>query len=174
MKHALLILMSVVMLTLTLPSCKTVNIKQHNIGCFDRSKADVLRSATALLVQHGFTVTMADTVIGIVQGETPPSHDIWTGMNSKRVWQITVSPILDKQASANAALTAPVGAQAMYIMAMAKTVNSSQNAFGSTLSTSEEYYDDKSHKDWEWYWGVRNGLESICGTKAVITSKKLY
>ena len=76
MKHGLLILMSVVMLALTLPSCKTVNIKQHNIGCFDRSKADVLRSATALLVQHGFTVTMADTVIGIVQGETPPSHVI--------------------------------------------------------------------------------------------------
>jgi len=158
--------------------CMTTKIQQHNIGCFDRSKADVVRSATALLVQNGFNVTMADTIVGIVQGETEPQHDIWSGQNTKRVWQVTVKPELAKSAAVTAGdqavLTAPPGSKPLYVVATAKTVSSSQNAFGATLSSNETYYDDSAHEDWEWYWDVRKGLEGICGTKAVITTKKMH
>ncbi len=162
-------------LALLVNACSATKIQQHNIGCFDRSKADVLRSATTLLVQHGFNVTHADTVVGLVQGETAESRDAWTGMITKRVWQVNVSPVLDKQTSSSAAaLTAPAGKQSLYIIATARTVNRTQNAFGATIATAEQYYDDTSHEDWEWYWGVRNGLEAICGSKAVITTKKVH
>jgi hypothetical protein len=156
--------------------CAT-SIKQHNIGCYDRSKADVLRSASALLIQNGFTITMADTIIGLVQAETAESRDIWSGTISKRVWQVNIKPELGKDVVAGAstaALTAPPGAKPMYIMATAKTVNRTQNAYGATLSTSEVYYDDSAHEDWEWYWDVRKGMEEMCGTKAVVTTKKVH
>jgi len=121
---------------------------------------------------------MADTIIGIVQGETASEHDIWTGQNTKRVWQVTVKPDFATTAMVSAgdqaALTAPQGSKPLFVLATAKTVSSSQNAFGATLSSNETYYDDSAHEDWEWYWDVRKGLESICGTKAVITTKKMH
>ncbi len=168
---------AVIALTLCI-GCMTTKIQQHHIGCFDRSRADVLRSATTLLVQSGFNITLADTVIGLVQGETEEQHDIWSGLNSKRVWQISVKPDLGKlgvvSAGDQSTLSAPPGSKPLYIMATAKTVNRSQNAYGATLAASEVYYDDTSHEDWEWYWDVRKGLEGICGSKAVITTKKMH
>jgi len=159
-----------------LGGCGTT-IKQHHINCFDRSRADVLRSATALLVQTGFNITFADTIIGLVQAETAEQHNIWVGLFTKRVWQITVKPAIgkfDKVTSGDqATLSAPPGSQPLYIMATAKTIDRSQNIFGATISTSETYYDDNAHEDWEWYWDIRKGLETVCGTKAVITVKKM-
>ncbi len=158
----------------TMISCSTTKLKQHTIGCFERSKSDVIRSATALLVQHGLTVTMADTLIGLVQAESAESSDAWTGLISKRVWQVTVAPTIGGKNTSSATLSKPTSSASLYIIATAKTVNRTQNAYGATLATSEVYYDDSSHEDWEWYWGVRRGLESICGTKAVITTKPLH
>lgn len=157
--------------------CSGVKIQQHNIPCHTRTRADVLRSAMSLLVQHGFNVTIADTTIGLVQGETEESREIWSGMISKRVWQISIRPDLGKlgviSAESQATLTKPIDQPSMYVIATAKTVNKTTNAFGATLSTSELYYDDDVHQDWEWYWEVRRGLESVCGSKVVISTRKI-
>ena len=157
--------------------CSGVKIQQHNIPCHTRTRADVLRSAMSLLVQHGFTVSIADTTIGLVQGETEESRDIWSGMITKRVWQISIRPELGKigelSPADQAALSKPAQQPSMYVIATAKTVNKTTNAFGATLSTAELYYDDDVHQDWEWYWEVRRGLESVCGSKVVISTRKI-
>lgn len=157
--------------------CSGVKIQQHNIPCHSRTRADVLRSAMSLLVQYGFTVSIADTTIGLVQGETEESRDVWSGMITKRIWQISIRPELGKlgelSATDQAALSKPAQQQSMYVIATAKTVNKTTNAFGATISTAELYYDDDVHQDWEWYWEVRRGLESVCGSKVVISTRKI-
>lgn len=156
---------------------KQYNVKQHNLPCHHRTQGEVIRSATSILVQSGFRITLSDTLIGLVQAETEEMVDIWTGVNSKRVWQISIKHSLDSNASITAGnaqtLAAPPDIQPLYIVALAKVVGHTQNAYGATLSTSEVYYDNEAHKDWEWYWDVRKGLESICGATSVITVKEM-
>ncbi len=173
MRSSYLPSIGIVVLTI-LSGCMTTKVKQHNIGCPDRSKADVLRSATSLLVQSGFTVTLADTIIGLVQAESAEQHDVWTGTTSKRVWQVSIRSDVEEKPETPGITGMPVGAKPMYIVATARTVNRGQTAFGATSSTSEFYYDDSAHSDWEWYWDVRKGLEAMCGTKAVITTKTMH
>lgn len=157
--------------------CMTTRIKQHNLPCHNRSQSDVIRSATSILVMHGFRITLSDTVVGIVQGETEESFSVWTGSISKRVWQVNIKKSLEKNIEINeagkSALAAPASAQPLFIIAIAKVVSKKQNAFGATMATSETYFDDDSHKDWEWYWNVRKGLEEVCGASAVISVKKM-
>lgn len=160
-----------------LGSCAGVKVKQHNLPCHTRSRAEVLQSAMSLLVQHGFTITLADTTIGLVQAETEESRNIWSGANGKRMWQISIRPELGNfgsvQPGEQATLTRPIEGRSMFVVATARTVTRTTNAYGATLATAEEYYDDNSHSDWEWYWGVRSGLESLCGAKVVISTKSL-
>ncbi|MBI2794197.1 MAG: hypothetical protein HYX66_06055 [Ignavibacteria bacterium] len=157
--------------------CRTTTVKQHNLPCHHRTQSDVIRSATSILVQNGFRITLSDTLVGLVQAETEEMHDIWTGVNSKRVWQISIKHSLDSSAIISAGnaqeLAASPDIQPLYIVAFAKVVGRTQNAFGATLASGEMYYDSETHKDWEWYWDVRKGLEGICGAVSVITSKKM-
>jgi len=160
-----------------LSGCMTTKIRQHTIDCNARSKADILRSATTLLVQSGFTVTLADTVVGLVQAETAEQYDIWSGTNSRRVWQISIRSDVGQTNSTTGgamASSALPGAKPLHVIATARTINRGQNAFGATSSTSEVYYDDSAHEDWEWYWDVRKGLETMCGAKAIITTKNMH
>jgi len=162
--------------TLVSTACMTTKVHQHNLPCHTRTKADVIRSSMALLVQHGFTVTLSDTITGLIQAETAENRDVWTGNIEKRVWQIGIRPELDKSvlAAESGPITKPADGPSMYVIATAKTVNRTQNAFGATLATSEVYYSDAAHEDWEWYWDIRRGLESVCGAKVVISTKKLH
>lgn len=160
-----------------LASCAGVKVQQHNLPCHTRTRAEVLQSAMSLLVQHGFTITLADTTIGLVQAETEESRNIWLGSSGKRMWQISIRPELGSvgaiQPGDQATLSKPMEGRSMFVVATAKTVTRTTNAYGATLATAEEYYDDKSHTDWEWYWGVRSGLESICGARVVISTKSM-
>lgn len=177
MKIVLTNVFVVVAAALLLPSCMTTKVQQHNLPCHDRTVADVVRSATSILVMNGFRITHTDTIVGLVQAQTDESHDIWSGAVSQRVWQIVMKPELKNYGEVKAGeittLAAPTDKKPLYIIATAKVVSKSQNAYGATLATSEVYYDDNAHKDWEWYWDVRKGLEQICGATAVITTKKM-
>ena len=170
-------IVNLLFLALVATSCVGVKIQQHNLPCHSRNKAQVVQSAAALLVQHGFKITMADTLIGLVQAETDETFDIWSGTTGRRVWQISLrrelGPITTAKPGDNAILTQPTDQNPLFVVATAKTVTQSKNAFGATLASAEHYYDDKAHKDWEWYWGVRQGLESVCDAKVVITTKKM-
>ena len=163
--------------TVFLTSCMSTKVQQHNLPCHDRTVADVVRSATSILVLNGFRITHSDTIVGLVQAQTDESRDIWTGAVNQRVWQIVMKPDLKDAGEVKAGevttLAAPTGKKPLYIIATAKVVSRSQNAYGATLATSETYYDNDAHKDWQWYWDVRTGLEQICGTTAVITTKKM-
>lgn len=163
---------------LLLPGCMTTKISQHNLPCHSRTQTDVIRSATSILVMNGFRITISDTTVGLVQAETEESRNIWTGYISKRIWQINITPRLDNnidpKSGNKAALEALATSKPLYIIATAKETSKSQNAFGATLLTTETYYDDDAHKDWEWYWAVRKGLENLCGATSVITVKKMY
>jgi hypothetical protein len=171
------ILVPVTLIAAVFIGCSGVKIQQHNLPCHTRTKADVLRSAMSLLVQHGFKITVADTVLGLVQAETEETRDIWSGMISKRVWQVSIRPELGPLGQIDpvgqAALSKPQTDRTMYVIATARTVNKTTNAFGATISTAEIYYDDSVHEDWEWYWEVRRGLESVCGSKVVISTRKV-
>lgn len=166
--------------------CAT-KIHQHNLNCPTRSRAEIVRSSTALLVKNGFTITMSDTLIGIVQAETEETRSVWSAVNTKKVWQIiTEQPVsTNKQEQANNksvstgssssySATGDAAAPGLVIIATAKTVDRTQSVFGAQTSASETYYDDDSHSDWEWYWDVRKGLEALCGSKIYITTVKRH
>ena len=160
-----------------LVSCSGVKVQQHNLPCHTRTRAQAIQTATSLLVQHGFKITLADTLVGLVQAETEDTREVWTGAFIKRVWQVNVRPDVGPIGIAKPedqeTLTKRKTSKPMFIIATAKTITRTTNAFGATLATAEHYYDDEAHQDWEWYWAVRQGLESLCETKVIITTKSV-
>jgi len=166
-----------VLLSILAVSCAGVKVQQHNLPCHTRNRAQALQTATSLLVQHGLKITVADTLIGLVEAESEDTRDIWTGVMVRRVWQINIRPDVGPLETAKPddqeTLAKPKNGRSMFIIATAKTITRTTNAFGATLATAEHYYDDKAHQDWEWYWGVRQGLESLCDARVVITTKSV-
>lgn len=160
-----------------LVSCSGVKVQQHNLPCHTRTRAQAIQTATSLLVQHGLKITLADTLVGLVQAETEDTKEVWTGAFIKRVWQVNVRPDVGPTVAAKPedqeTLSKPKTSRPMFIIATAKTITRMTNAFGATIATAEHYYDDEAHQDWEWYWGVRQGLESLCETKVIITTKSV-
>lgn len=158
-------------------ACGTT-IRQHNIPCADRNPSDVVRSLTSILIQSGFRITHSDTLIGLIQAQTDEQRNIWSGGVEQRVWQISLKRMPNSQREAHAGTAAPPSGQSVaetvQIVATAKVLSKTQNAFGATLATAEIYYGDDTHEDWEWYWDVRNAMQSLCGTTAVITNKKMH
>ena len=158
-------------------ACSGVKIQQHNLPCHTRTRAQAIQTATSLLVQHGFKITLADTLVGLVQAETEDTRDPWSGVMVKRVWQVNIRPELGSYGTAKPqdqeTLSKLKATRSMFIIATAKTITRTTNAFGATLASSELYYDDDVHQDWEWYWGVRQGLESLCDAKVIITTKSV-
>lgn len=60
------------------------------------------------------------------------------------------------------------------IFATAKTNTYTKNIFATMTGNSDTYYKDDSSQDWGWYWNVRDGLETLCGTKLVIVEKDTW
>jgi hypothetical protein len=158
-------------------ACGGVKIQQHNLPCHSRGKSEIIQAATALLVQQGLKITMADTLVGLVQAESEEQRDVWSGMYIKRYWQVsvrpTIGPLGEVKPADQESLSKPKHPKPMFIIATAKTTTQSRNVFGATIANAEHYYDDEAHRDWEWYWSVRDGLESICDAKVIITTKKM-
>lgn len=163
-------------------ACNTIKVHQHTIPCGEHTRADVVRSAMSLLVMHGFNITLADTVVGLIQGESAEESSFWAGSVSKKIWQITIKV---NQTAGNVyagAATGGMGDQQSatlqsslnyHVAATAKVVTKTTNAFGATLSTTEVYCNNDTLPGEEWYWSVRHGLESLCGSVSVITTKIL-
>ena len=166
-----------VLLSILAVSCAGVIVQQHNLPCHTRNRAQAMQTATSLLVQHGLKITVADTLIGLVQAESEDTRDVWSGVMVKRMWQINIRPDTGPlgmvKPSDQETLSKPNNGRSMFIIATAKTITRTTNTFGATLATAEHYYDDKAHQDWEWYWGVRQGLESLCDARVVITTKTM-
>jgi hypothetical protein len=165
-------------LTALVSSGCATRIRQHNLPCHNRTVADVVRATTSTLVMNGFRITHSDTIVGLIQAQTDESRNVWTGIVEQRVWQVALRPNLNNVGEVTAgnslSLAPPTDKQPLYLVATAKVVGRTQNAFGATLSTSEEYYGDHVHEDWTWYWDVRRGLEQVCGATAVVTVKKQH
>lgn len=170
-------LLSLLTILLFAQSCMTTKIKQHNLPCYQRTQVEIIRSATSILVMNGFRITLADTLMGLVQAETEEAHDVWSGRDNKRVWTISIKSSLDQEIMTTAGeqrtLESGQNSKPLYIVALAKVVSRSRNVYGATASASEDYYDNDSPKDWGWYWDVRKGLETICGATSVITVKEM-
>lgn len=166
-----------VLIAALLTGCVGVKIQQHNLPCHTRSKAEIVQAATALLVQNSLKITMADTLIGLVQAESEEEFNAWTASTSKRIWQISIRPTIGPLGNVSPAvqetLSKPKHSNPMFIIATARTITQTKNAFGATSASGEYYYDDSANRDWEWYWSVRDGLESVCGAKVIITTKKV-
>jgi hypothetical protein len=113
--------------------------------CTTQSTSDLIAALTALVVSEGMNISLVNEKVGILQASTAEEHSIWTGATTSNHWTFTVR---DGK-----------------VEAIAKSLSVSKNAFGATISSSETYYNDKAHKDWKWYWNVRNGLEALCGSK---------
>ncbi|MBU3699657.1 MAG: hypothetical protein FGM33_06555 [Candidatus Kapabacteria bacterium] len=162
-------------LIMVISGCSTV-IHQHNLACHNRTRTQIVQSATAVLVQSGFTIKSADTVLGLIQAETPDEARIG-GYLEHRVWQIMIKPRLEGHSEISSqekeSLSKPQGAASMYLFATAKSVLKGTNVFGATTGTSETYYHDGVSESWNWYWDVRRGLEEICGARCIISKRSV-
>ena len=100
---------------------------------------------TGTLVNEGLQIK---TVTGnYLLAESLPAKQ-WNGATTQVYWAFTASKDT--------------------ITGTAKSISIYQNAFGAVLSTSETYFNDDAHRDWTWYWNVRNELENTCGDKVII------
>lgn len=116
--------------------------------CGKSSKSDIVAAMSALVAQEGFTVSLINENIGVLQASTPEEFSIWTGLNTTRQWSLTM--------------------RGDTVLMMAKTVSYSKNVFGATTGGAETYYNDNAHSDWTWYWNVRNGMATLCENQPVI------
>ena len=132
-------------------SCGTTVYQLHT-QC-EKSKEEVFKSITTLLLQENLQIKHSDMELGYIQAESIPQLNIWLGAEVQRVWVITYKE--------------------NKIIASAKTITITRNAFGKTTGSAETYYNDDSHEDWTWYWNVRDGLENLCGNEIIITKKKV-
>jgi hypothetical protein len=169
--------LTLLVLTLLSYSCSGVKIQQHNLACHTKNRAEIVQTATSLLTMYNFKISLADTVIGLIQAESEEQRDVWSGAVTKRVWQINIrpdlGPVTSKPGPGQESLSRPKSGKPMFVIATAKTITRTTNVFGATLATAEHYYDDDAHRDWEWYWGVRTGLESVCDSRVVIITRSM-
>jgi hypothetical protein len=117
--------------------------------CTSQSTSDLIAALTALVVSEGMNVTLVNEKVGILQASSAEDRSIWTGATTSNHWTFTV--------------------REGKVEPIAKSLTQTKNAFGATLSSSETYYTDKADQDWKWYWNVRNGLQTLCGSQVRIT-----
>jgi hypothetical protein len=127
---------------------------------------EIVSAVSALLIQEGLEIKVVNEKIGIVQAATAPSHSIWTGANTQKVWQVNV--MQDTISTPDDDPSIP----RFVITAFAKEQSVSQNAFGSTTATSEKYFGDDTDEDEAWYWNVRRGIEAMCNATVRIVPLK--
>lgn len=110
-----------------------------------------MAALSALVMAEGMQITLVNDNIGILQAATAEDHSIWTGIYSTRQWIFSM--------------------KGDTVLAYAKSIDQTRNAFGGVVGTSETYYTDKLHPDNAWYWNVRRGLETLCGSKVEFIQK---
>jgi len=139
------------LISLFIVGCGTT-VYQLKAPC-NKTVETVFQEVTGLLIKEGFNVTFQSIETGLLHAETTPEHSIWTGENTYYKWDIQIT---NNEVVASCVLT---------------TIN--KNAFGATLSTSEQYINDEWSEDVGYYWNIRDGLEDLCGSRiTIIKSKK--
>lgn len=139
----------VALMIFTLSSCSSV--KQLQTDC-DMEMDELFKSITTLLMQEGFEIKQSDFNLGYLKAETPLKHNLWVGVHEKYIWIFQYDQGV--------------------VIATAKHYAESRNAFGNTMSSSETYYADHVHKDHDWYWNIRNGLEKLCKNRIIVIEKE--
>lgn len=143
--------MLLISLIILICGCGTT-MHQLNTTC-NKPTEELFNQVSSVLLSEGFLIKQNDPKIGYLQAETIPSRNIWTGSTEIRYW------ILQRQDS--------------ILIAYAKVSYITQNVFGATTGASELYYNDQAHKDWTWYWSIRNKIESVCENRIrFITTQK--
>lgn len=126
---------------------------QLTTPCASKSTKEIVAALSALVMAEGMQLTLVNDNIGILQASTAESHSIWTGTSSTLQWIFTI--------------------KGDTVLAYAKAIDQSRNAFGAVTYTNETYYSDsKLHPNSNaWYWNVRRGLETLCGGKVEFVQK---
>ena len=123
---------------------------QLTTPCPAKPVKEVVGTLSALVLAEGMQITLVNDNVGILQAATPEDHS-WTGAYSTNQWTFSM--------------------KGDTVLAFAKAVQQTRNAFGAMLSSYESYLTDEVHPDYLWYWNVRRGLEALCGEKVVFIQK---
>lgn len=156
MRRNITILILFLTITLSLNSCITTKIHELQSNCDQITTDELFKSLTTLVLKENMIIKQSDAKLGYLQAETNPKRSPLSGETRSYAWVFQHS---DGK-----------------IVAYAKVLYSSQNAFGATKESGEAYYGDDSSKEEKWYWNVRNGIEKLCGNKIIIvtTKKPMY
>ena len=163
MKKSLTLSLIAILSIFTLSSCGTT-MYQLNNNC-NLSSEELFPRISQILINEGFIIKTNDAKNGYLQAETIPKFNIWIGMSEVRYW------IIQKNEQNGISATSNQPAKPNLI-AYAKVVYTQTNIFGASTGGAETYYNDKTSKDWQWYWNVRNALENLCGDKIKIIEIK--
>ncbi len=144
-----------VLLMVVVSSCGTTVYQLHTT-C-EQSNEEIFQGLMSVLLSSNFMIKQNDPKNGYLQAETLSEYSIWTGQNEMRVWSFQLIDSIPKSSSG------VVGEKRLKkLISYAKAVIVQQNAFGATSGGYTLYYNDKAHKDWNWYWDVRNKIQQQC------------
>ncbi|OGU58706.1 MAG: hypothetical protein A2X64_00030 [Ignavibacteria bacterium GWF2_33_9] len=135
---------------------------QLNTTC-NTDVTQLFNEISFFLVEEGFVIKQNDSKAGYLQAETIPKYNIWSGQNEVRYWIFQVKNFSNTEGTN----------KKDNVVAYAKIAYISTNVFGASNGGSEIYYNDRTHKDWSWYWTVRRGLENICKNQIRFIEKTL-
>jgi hypothetical protein len=153
-----------VMVAVVVWGCGTTVIQLHTT-C-EQSNEEIFQGLTSVLLSSNFMIKQNDPKNGYLQAETIPEFSIWTGQNEMRVWSFQLIDSIPKSSSG------AVGDKRLKkLISSAKAVVTQQNAFGATTGGYTLYYNDKTHKDWNWYWDIRNKIQQQCSEIRFVEKK---
>jgi len=153
-----------VLVVLVVCSCGTTVYQLHTT-C-DKGNEELFQSLTTVLLSSNFLVKQNDAKNGYLQAETMPEFNFWLGMQEQRIWTFQLVDSIPKSSAGN-----DVAKIMKKLISSAKVVYVKQNAFGSTVAGNTVYYNDETHKDWTWYWDIRNRIQQMCSDIRIIEKK---
>lgn len=151
-----------VLMALVLCSCGTTMYQLHTT-C-EQSNEEIFQSLTSVLLSSNFLVKQNDPKNGYLQAETMPVVN--ANETQYKIWTFQIVDSIPKNSAVND------GERKMKKMVCsAKEVTVLRNAFGWVVNEHTEYYNDKSHKIFTWYWDIRNRIQQMCSDIRIIEKK---
>ena len=141
----------IILILLSLSSC-TPTMYQHNCNCDAIDMKSLFTSISASLAKENMQIATSDINIGYLEARSKPAYSVLTGGTYTNIWVIQY--------------------ENGKIIAYAKLLTETKNAFGVTLASSEGYYNDKASNDVGWYWNVRDDIEKLCKGKIEVIEYK--
>ena len=113
--------------------------------CPTKTSAELVSAITTLITAEGMTITDHNPLVGILQASATEESLGRINVTTSRHWTFTIKDGL--------------------IGAYARVDTSTRNAAGVTIDSTQSFYSETAPDEWKWFWNVRRGLESICGTQ---------